>query len=120
MITGVNGVASKVFNKGGKLDFSAPMMVVANETLEFSLDAENIQMPVFPKVAEAASEVAGLVQPGKKGVTNAQMIPAMREALAADDTNRLQGLKQHFPQVYISSVKYLTKEQKAKLETLAI
>jgi nucleotide-binding universal stress UspA family protein len=94
------------------------IMAEENGTSEFALDAENIQMPLAPKMETANSEA--FVKPGKRGVTNAQMIPAMREALNANDNTRLAGLRQYFPQVYISSVKYLSKEHKAKLEGLAI
>jgi len=67
-----------------------------------------------------AAVVAGpvFVNPGKKGVTNAQMIPAMREALAANDLERLAGLKATHETVYGNSIRYLTKDQKAKLEAL--
>ena len=61
-----------------------------------------------------------LVTPGKKGVTNAQMIPAIRNYLADNNTDSLQALKVNFPGIYLSSVKYLSKDQKAKLEALAI
>jgi O-phosphoseryl-tRNA(Cys) synthetase len=63
-------------------------------------------------------KVPALVEAGKKGVTNAQMIPAIRKYLEASDTTSLKLLSEQFPQVYTSSIKYLTKDQKAKLEAL--
>jgi hypothetical protein len=70
--------------------------------------------------AEAAAPAIEIIKPGKKGVTNAQMIPALRESIDAGDTDKLALIKQTFPQVYESSVKYLSKDHKAKLEAFGI
>ena len=73
-------------------------------------------------MAEAIGELAGeveLVPIGKRGVTNAQMIPVLRQTLKENDTDKLLLLKVAFPAVYTSSIKYLTKDEKAKLEALA-
>ena len=68
--------------------------------------------------AGAATEINenDLVKPGKKGVTNAQMIPVIIATIDADDPAKLILLKKTFPQVYASSLKYLGKEHKAKIE----
>lgn len=75
---------------------------------------------VGTEVAEVKEDLSWLVAHGKKGVTNAQMIPAMKQYLADNDTEKLTQLKSHFPAIYASSVKYLGKENIAKLEALAI
>ena len=59
-----------------------------------------------------------LVVAGKKGVTNAQMIPALRKFIEANDKESLSTLKEQFEAVYISSFKYLSKDQKVKHEAL--
>jgi len=52
---------------------------------------------------------------GKKGVTNAQMIPVIKATIAAEDAGKLALLKQYYPEVYFSSLKYLSKPQMDKL-----
>jgi hypothetical protein len=84
---------------------------------EMNTVIENTQDSAAPA---AKVDVPELVKPGKKGVTNAQMIPALREAIIADDKEKLALIKATFPQVYDSSVKYLNKADKAKLETFGI
>ena len=59
-----------------------------------------------------------LVPAGKKGVTNAQMIPVLRSTIQADDSSKLILLKQYYPEVYASSLKYLSKPQAEKLAKL--
>jgi hypothetical protein len=59
-----------------------------------------------------------LVESGKKGVTNAQMIPAIKKYIDLGDSGKLLSLKQYYPQIYISSLKYLSKPYQQKLDTL--
>lgn len=56
-----------------------------------------------------------LIVPGKKGVTNAQMIPAMKNYLKVGDFHSLQKLKEKYPEIYDSSSKYLPKKYQALL-----
>jgi hypothetical protein len=78
-----------------------------------------VAQPTAEELALQAAKDA-LVAPGKKGVTNAQMIPAMKKFLIENDTESLAKLKEYFPGVYASSTKYLGKENIAKLEALNI
>ena len=63
-------------------------------------------------------EVADLVKLGRKGVTNAQMIPAIRNAIDAKDSDKLAILERHFPSVYDSSLKYISGKRKEELKHL--
>lgn len=62
----------------------------------------------------------GLIEVGKRGVTNAQMIPALKKAADSNDVDAIKLLKDSFPAVYESTIKYLDKERKAKVLTLAV
>jgi hypothetical protein len=82
---------------------SAAPLQIGHTTIPFSL----------PTVEAKPEE---LVKPGKKGVTNAQMIPVLRATIDADDKAKMAILKRTFPQVYVSSIKYLCKDHKAKVD----
>lgn len=60
------------------------------------------------------SNVIEMVKGGKRGVTNAQMIPALKEN--ADNKENLVVIYNAFPAVFESSVKYTPDSMKVKLE----
>lgn len=59
-----------------------------------------------------------IITPGPKGVSNAQMIPAIKEALDQNDKTRLELLKQQYSKIYDSSLKYLSGKYKEKLNKI--
>jgi len=56
-----------------------------------------------------------LVVGGKRGVTNAQMIPVIRQMLAENNVDGLKALKATFPNVFESSRKYIGFQRQADL-----
>ena len=52
-----------------------------------------------------------LVQPGKFGVTNAQMIPAIQKAIAQESIETLTELKATYFYIFERSIKYLRKKE---------
>lgn len=55
-----------------------------------------------------------LIQPGKRGITNFQMIPAIKAAIADKDyaVQKLQLLKEKYLYIFDNSVKYLKKHER--------
>lgn len=60
-------------------------------------------------ITTAPSHINNIVQPGPRGVTNKQMIPAMREAIDANSKERLELLKKHYPKVFEGTIRYIGK-----------
>jgi hypothetical protein len=56
--------------------------------------------------------VTDLITPGKRGVTNFQMIPAIQRAVEANSVEQLILLRQHYPQIFENSLRYLKKRQR--------
>jgi SprT-like family. len=60
-------------------------------------------------VKQDINEDSVLIVPGKRGVTNAQMIPAIEKYVKNNDKNSLIKLKEKYPTVFESSKKYIKK-----------
>jgi hypothetical protein len=56
-----------------------------------------------------------IVEFGNRGVTNAQMIPAIKKAIDECSKEKLEMLRNHYPDVFESSVKYLTRKYSGRL-----
>lgn len=52
-----------------------------------------------------------LVQHGRFGVTNKQMIPAMKEAIADENVEKLLLLKKYYFYSFTNSLQYLNKQE---------
>lgn len=53
-----------------------------------------------------------LVQPGRFGVTNAQLIPVMKQAIQAQSPEQLKELKTTYFYIFERSMKYLKKDER--------
>ncbi|MFC5405521.1 hypothetical protein [Cohnella soli] len=53
-----------------------------------------------------------LVMPGRFGVTNKQLIPAIKGAIAAGDVERLSLLKERYLYIFANSQRYLKKTER--------
>lgn len=58
-----------------------------------------------------------LVQPGKFGVTNTQLIPVMKQVIAEDDIQKLRQLKSTYFYIFVRSIRYLTKHEREYIHT---
>lgn len=58
-----------------------------------------------------------LVQPGKFGVTNTQLIPEMKKAIEEEDLETLQKLKATYYYIFARSIKYLKKQEREYIDT---
>ncbi|RXZ79062.1 hypothetical protein EBB07_24740 [Paenibacillaceae bacterium] len=57
-------------------------------------------------------QVDEMVEPGRFGVTNKQLIPAIKGAIAAGDVKRLSMLKEHYLYTFANSQRYLKKTER--------
>ncbi|BBB89685.1 hypothetical protein [Methylomusa anaerophila] len=53
-----------------------------------------------------------LVQPGKFGVSNAQLIPAMKQAIQEQSPEQLRELKATYFYIFERSIRYLRKDER--------
>jgi hypothetical protein len=53
-----------------------------------------------------------LVQPGKFGVTNAQLIPAMKKAIEEESIEALKQLQSTYFYIFTRAIRYLTKHER--------
>ena len=65
-------------------------------------------------------DITTLVERGKKGVTNKQMIPAMKTYIDNNEVDKLRVLKAAFPPVFESTTKYVGHARQEKLKEMAI
>lgn len=67
------------------------------------------------KTAPMEKSIESIIIPGKRGITNAQMIPAIKKALDSESKEELLLLKEHYEEAYDSSLKYLNRNYQVKL-----
>ena len=110
-------------------DIKEEIVMDTNENKVVGTDTEVIENAAAPAAETTPAPVAKVVIPaelsdilvaGKKGVTNFQMIPAMKTAVDTNDVDKLVLLKQHFGPVFESTTKYIGKERKNKLIALEL
>lgn len=69
-----------------------------------------------PKCRPKSDHIEDLIKPGKHGVTNFQMIPAIKEVIAnsSEDTavEKLKLLRRYYQYIFDKSVKYLKKHER--------
>lgn len=94
-----------------------------HEEVALSSLAEKLEPVVVPEATETPSDenkkpalvdINTLVKPGRKGVTNAQMITAIKDNKDSEDNLKI--LFEAYPEVFISSAKYVKDEIKAAAE----
>ena len=71
-----------------------------------------------PVKKEVPAELKDILETGRKGVTNKQMIPAMKKAVDENDVEKLSLLKQHYTSVFESTAKYIGHARQEKLKQI--
>jgi hypothetical protein len=98
---------------------------VANETTEESKELQDITKSQDENttsndvtealvMAESNGElkIQDIVEPGRYGVSNSQMIPAMKKAIAEKSIEKLALLKQSYLYTFDKSIRYLKKAER--------
>lgn len=71
------------------------------------------QLPVTADCTDSkAIQKKEMVTPGRFGVTNKQLIPAIKEAIAAGDAERLSLLRERYLYTFANSQRYLKKTER--------
>ncbi|THF82723.1 hypothetical protein [Cohnella fermenti] len=78
---------------------------------QIQVQEEKIPVNAETVKAEPRQEEA-LVKPGRFGVTNRQLIPAIKEAIAAGDKERLFSLREGYLYTFHNSLRYLKKAER--------
>lgn len=52
-------------------------------------------------------EILSIIDPGKNGITNRQMIPAVKKYLDSREYDKVKALHDQYPDVFMSSLKYI-------------
>jgi SprT-like protein len=92
-------------------DFSGASHVASQEKHEKVATQTQMSKPTYNH-----GDIHSIIQPGPKGVTNAQMIGAIKNAIDENSKIKLNLLKQHYPSVYESSLKYIGKSYQTRLQ----
>lgn len=66
---------------------------------------------------EQLSAIGELVKPGKFGVTNSQMIPAIKQAITEGSIEKLTMLRNMYLYAFENSLKYLKKSEREFIQT---
>lgn len=97
-----------------------PTIVENNEKVENHIEQKIEASEIaheLPKVSTPTGNgIPGLIDAGPKGfVTNTQMIPVLKELVDTDKIDKIELLKNTYPDVYEKSIKYLPKKYQDKL-----
>lgn len=84
------------------------------DNLEFQVADENVATDGIKAVTETNSElkIEDIIEPGRYGVSNSQMIPALKKAIAEQSIEKLSLLKQTYFYTYGKSIRYLKKAER--------
>lgn len=69
-----------------------------------------------PLINKQKFTIEDIIEPGPYGVSNTQMIPAMKKAIQEDSTENLRLLKKVYFYTFNKSIRYLTKGERAYIE----
>lgn len=70
----------------------------------------------FTNVAEdKTNAIKAIIQPGAKGVTNFQMIPALKREVDAGNVENVKLLRSTYPETFKSTMSYISKERSNKI-----
>lgn len=63
-------------------------------------------------------DINNIIAPGKRGVSNAQMIPAIVTAAKENSIAKLNCLKEHYPEVFNGSIRYVGQKVQKQLKDM--
>jgi hypothetical protein len=95
---------------------------IKKEVVEVKVEEVKVKVEEVKEVKEVSNslDINELVPPGPKGVSNAQMIPAMKEAIKENSKEKLAFIKSIYPEVFQNSIKYIGKKMQEQLKDLGI
>lgn len=95
-------------------DYSIPTLTPKNRSVKI----KSIVNKKFETTVLHSTKVDSqpLIIPGKKGVTNKQMIEAINRHVLAQDQNSINNLKQLYPRIFQATLRYLRKNEYSQLK----
>jgi hypothetical protein len=78
------------------------------------------EKPITEATTPIPESITDYLVASSRGVSNYQMIPALRKALINEDITAIDVMKKTYPNIFVSSFKYLRKEEKAGMEKLGV
>ncbi len=86
---------------------------MSNKTIKQGQSEVDAPLPTQQaKDLEARQQQEELVAPGRFGVTNKQLIPAIKDAISTGDVERLFKLKNRYLYTFANSQRYLKKDER--------
>jgi len=82
------------------------------EKSEISGDIDSTENQVTDEANPNELKIEDIIKPGRYGVTNSQMIPALKKVIAEKSVEKLVLLKQTYFYAYDKSIRYLKKSER--------
>lgn len=76
-------------------------------------DMDNPETSTVAENGEPELKIEDIIQPGRYGVSNSQMIPALKKAIEEKSIPKLELLKSTYYYTFEKSVRYLKKAERA-------
>jgi hypothetical protein len=85
---------------------------VKEEEIQEQSEIDSIEIKVAVESNTGELKIEDIVEPGRYGVSNSQMIPAMKKAIAEKSIEKLTMLKKSYLYTFDKSVCYLKKAER--------
>ncbi len=85
---------------------------VKEEEIQEQSEIDSIEIKVAVESNTGEIKIEDIVEPGRYGVSNSQMIPAMKKAIAEKSIEKLTMLKKSYLYTFDKSIRYLKKAER--------
>jgi hypothetical protein len=82
------------------------------EQIELSNPSDGTEDQVIAESNTCELKIEDIIEPGRYGVSNSQMIPALKKAIAEKSIEKLSLLKKSYLYTYGKSIRYLKKSER--------
>jgi hypothetical protein len=82
------------------------------EKIESSNPSDGTEVQVIAETPTGELKIEDIIEPGRYGISNSQMIPALKKAIAEKSLEKLALLKKSYLYTYNKSIRYLKKSER--------
>jgi len=112
IVTEVGSVMGDFENEEMKND-SLEAVLVKQTELDNEIVSDNVSVSIQgTEVKQVELRIEDIIEPGRYGVSNSQMIPAMKKAIEENSIEKLTLLKNTYFYTFDKSVRYLKKAER--------